>query len=40
MPIVLLGAVVLPLKDDTVFIEVDETRVSDGDTVGVTREVG
>ena len=37
--ILLLGPVVLPLKNDTVFIEVDETRVGDRDAVGVTREI-
>ena len=35
----LLSAVIFPLKGDVVFIKVDETRVSDGDAVGVTREV-
>ncbi len=35
----LLGSVVLPLKGNVVFIEVDESRVSDSDPVGVTREV-
>ena len=35
----LLGSVVLPLKGDVVFIEGDESRVSDGDPVGVAREV-
>ncbi len=37
--VLLLGPVVLPLKGNVVFIEVDESRVSDGDPVGVTREV-
>lgn len=38
--IVLLGAVVLPLKGNVVFIDADEARVGDGDAVGITREVG
>ena len=35
----LLGSVVLPLKGDVVFIEVDEPGVGDGDAVGVTGEI-
>ncbi len=37
--VLLLGAVVLPLKGNVVFIEADESRVSDSDTVGVSGEV-
>ena len=37
--VLLLGPVVLPLKGNAVFIEGDESRVSDSDPVGVTREV-
>ena len=37
--VMLFGAVVLPLKGDVVSIGVDEARVSDGDAVGVSREV-
>ncbi len=37
--IFLLGPVVLPLKNDTVFIAVDETRVGDRDAMGVAREI-
>ena len=32
-------AIVLPLEGDVTFIAVDEATVSDGDAVGVTREV-
>ncbi len=37
--VLLLGPVVLPLKGNVVFIEVDESRVSDSDPVGVSGEV-
>ena len=32
-------SVVLPLKGDVVFIEADESRVSDGDPVSVSGEI-
>lgn len=35
--VVLFSAVVLPLKSNVVFIEVDEPRVSNGDAVWVLR---
>ncbi len=35
----LLGAVVLPLKGNVVFIEGDESRVGDGDAVGISGEI-
>ena len=35
----LLGAVVLPLKGNVVFIEADEARVGDSDPVGVSGEI-
>jgi len=37
--VLLLGPVVLPLKNDAVLIEADETRVGNRDTVGVAGEI-
>ena len=37
--VLLLGAVVLPLKGNVVFIEADESRVGDSDSVGVSGEI-
>jgi hypothetical protein len=35
-----LGVIVLPLEGDVVAVEGDEPAVRDGDTVGVTRQIG
>jgi hypothetical protein len=39
-PVVALDAVVLPLEGDALFIERDETRIRDGDAMGVAGEIG
>ena len=37
--VLLFSAVILPLKSNVMFTEVDEPRVGDGDAVGVAGEV-